>query len=175
MFHFPDITSLLGCSASTELDLGCRILGYEFREKHDSWWKSSKMTDRKNGMLVICVFMSHLYSYYQVGWGVVQMVRYFKTSWSIRVIAPLKGHFTSELRWHVQNQHHIKRTICTFIFSREKKTNTLLPSLSGHFTSNMSWNMLRISHLAKKFPQVHFLYEIRVWQSMDIMDIHEMS
>ncbi len=36
MFRFPDIASLLGSSASMELDLGCGILGYESHEKKDS-------------------------------------------------------------------------------------------------------------------------------------------
>ncbi len=74
-------------------------------------------------MLAI-VFLHHICfcSYYWVGLGVVQMVRYFETLRSIRVIAPLNGHFKSELQWYVQNQRHIKRTICTFIFSGEKLT-----------------------------------------------------
>ncbi len=56
------------------------------------------------------VFLVHIRfcSYYRVGLGVVQMVRYFKTSQSIRVLAPLNRYFKSELRWHVQNQHHKK-------------------------------------------------------------------
>lgn len=41
MFHFPDI-SLLCSSVSTELDLGCGILEYESREKHDSQFKELK-------------------------------------------------------------------------------------------------------------------------------------
>ncbi len=47
-------------------------------------------------------FLCHIRfcSYYQAGLGVMQMVRHFKTLWSIRVIAPLNGHFKSfqELR-----------------------------------------------------------------------------
>ncbi len=41
--------------------------------------------------------MSHplLFILSSIGSGVVQMVRYFKTSQSIRVIAPLNGHFKS--------------------------------------------------------------------------------
>ncbi len=62
--------------------------------------------------------------YITLGLGVVQMVRNFKTSWSIRVIAPLNGHFKSKLRWHVQNQRHIKRTVCTFICSGGKNRHS---------------------------------------------------
>ncbi len=39
----------------------------------------------------------HFCSYYWVGLCVVQMVLYFKMSWSIRHIVPLNGHFKSEL------------------------------------------------------------------------------
>ncbi len=146
MFRFQDVTSLLGSSAGAELDLGCRILEYGSREKHDSGWKSWRMRDWKKAKAA-CLWFAflchiHLCSYYQVGLGVVQMVRYFKTSLSIRVIAPLNGLFKSELWRHVQNQRHIKRTICTFICSVGKTTtNTHLVTLSGHFTSNMSRNV----------------------------------
>ncbi len=46
------------------------------------------------------VFLVHIRfcSYYRVGLGVVQMVRYFKTSQSIRVLAPLNRYFKSELQ-----------------------------------------------------------------------------
>ncbi len=52
------------------------------------------------------LFLNHIYfcSYYRVGLGVVQIVRYFKTSWSITVTAPPNWHFKSDLRWHIQNQ-----------------------------------------------------------------------
>ncbi len=38
------------------------------------------------------------FAFERVGLSVVQMVRYLKTSWTISVIAPLNGHFKSELR-----------------------------------------------------------------------------
>ncbi len=39
MFWFPDVTTVLGSSSGTELDLGCRIFGDESHKKHDSCWK----------------------------------------------------------------------------------------------------------------------------------------
>ncbi len=141
MFHFPDVTSLLCSSSGTELDLRCEIHGYEFHEKHNSWWKCWKIENQAKMACLRLHFLHHIHfcSYYSVGLGVVQMVRYFKTSWSIRVIAPLNRHFKSELRWHTQNQCHIKLTIRTFICSGD--TITLLAPLSRHFTSNMSQNI----------------------------------
>ncbi len=118
-------------------------------------------------LAIACLCHIHFCSYYQVGLDVVQMVCYFKTSQSIRVIAPLNGHFKSELRWHVQNQRHIKRTICTFICSKKKKKNILLAPLGRHFTSNVSRNVHATTYFAscEKVPTGTF-------SSLDQVEIH---
>ncbi len=122
LFHFPDITSLLCSSADTELDLGCGVLGY--KHKHDSRWKSWKMTDRKTMLAIAFLRHTCFGSYYRVGLGVVQLVRYFKTSRSIRLIAPLNGHFKSELRWHTKPTSH--KTYHRYVHLFQGKNWTLL-------------------------------------------------
>ncbi len=67
-----------------------------------------------------CLRLHFYVTFTFVGLGVVQMVCYFKTPRSIRLVAPLNRHFKSELQWHIQNQCHIKRTICTFSCTGEK-------------------------------------------------------
>ncbi len=59
MFRFLDVTSLLGSSAGTELDLGCGILGYGSCEKHDSRWKSWRMRDRKTTNTLLLPLSGH--------------------------------------------------------------------------------------------------------------------
>ncbi len=56
--------------------------------------------------------------------GEVQIVRYFKTSQSTTVIAPLNGYFKSVLQRHIQNPHYMCCTfICSFVRSKKKLTN----------------------------------------------------
>ncbi len=50
-------------------------------------------------LAIVFLRQIHFCSYYQVGLGVVQIVRYFKSSQIIRVMVPLNRHFKSEQRW----------------------------------------------------------------------------
>ncbi len=63
-------------------------------------------------------------------------------SWTIRLIAPLNGHFKSELQWHLQKQGHVKCHICIHLFGgRGYKKTVLADPPSRHLTPNTSWSV----------------------------------
>ncbi len=97
----------------------------------------------------------HFCSYCWVGLGVVQMVRYFKTSHSISFSAT---QHTFKVRNAVTrskptNIPHIR------LSAPGKKPNTLLAPLNGYFTLNMSWNTHGAAYFAscEKVPTCTFL------------------
>ncbi len=75
-------------------------------------------------------------SYYKVGFGVVQMVLYFKTSQSIRLIVPFQVRTVVNLTKPTsQNVPYVHSSV------PGEKTNTLSTSQWSFHNSNMSWNV----------------------------------
>ncbi len=116
-------------------------------------------------MLAIGFSLWVWHSYYQVGLGLVKMVRYFKTSRSIRVIAPLNRDFKSELRWHLQYKtSHIKYLIYLIyihlFWGKNKQTLWIC---------HKTYMAQCISRRANKFPQVRFHHEIRLYIAVGVI------
>ncbi len=131
--------------------------------------QSGKMRSKNKLKRHACDCIIHhicFFSYYCVSLGVVQIVCYFKTSWSIRVIAPLNGHVKSELRWHLQNQNHIKRMICTFICSEENKHSSTQWTFLIEYVTKHTWRRYVFRVLQKSSQRYVFFHETRLHKTV---------